>query len=164
MTGGINMTTINNISRTDLTTGKKYFLNNIPVGFLTAVTLPNGTQLKIFPENGTTDCWYNGRFIGDRYAVFVKTGAMWQQISKWYNRYGYATRVMCRYKPLSKEEYTRNYCKQHGIRYQIKGIDKALYIWSPITRSYMQICFSLYNLTENQIRNTIENHIANYLK
>ena len=154
-----------NVIRTDIETGKKYFLNNIPVGRLNAVTLPNGTELKIFPEDGTGAAWYNNRFIGDRYAVFVKCSGVWQQVSNWYYRYGNAVNYMTNYKPIRQEEYTRTYCKEHGIRYKITGpYTDQLFIYSPYIKHYMQVCFSIYNLTNNQIRIAIENHIAKYGK
>ena len=80
--------------KVDESTGKKYFNNNIPVGSLTAMATPTGIQFKIFPENGTADMWYNGKFVGDRYAVFRKVNGFWQQISNWYCRYGNAVRYM----------------------------------------------------------------------
>ena len=81
--------------KVDKSTGKKYFNNNIPVGKLRAMTTLEGKQYKIFSENGTNDMWYNGKFLGDRYAVFFRANGFWQQVSNWYCRYGNATRFMC---------------------------------------------------------------------
>lgn len=84
------------ITRIDSETGKKYFKNNIPVGRLNAMTGITGRRYKICAQNGNDSVWYNGRFLGDQYAVFVyveKCG-FWQQISPWYERYGNAVRYM----------------------------------------------------------------------
>jgi hypothetical protein len=83
------------IIKTDCKTKKRYFANNIPVGRLTTCKYPDGRYFKIFAENGTGDMWYNGRFLGDRYAVFEQIRGTWFQASKWYSRYGYAIKVMC---------------------------------------------------------------------
>ena len=66
---------------------------------------------------------------------------------------------------IDKIKYTRDYCKAHKIRYQIRfRHSNQLYIYSPITRHYMYVCYELLNLTPEQIRQAIENHVANYLK
>ena len=83
------------IIKSDCKTKKCYFTNNIPVGRLTTVKYPNGRYFKIFAENGTSDMWYNGQFLGDRYAVFELIRGVWYQVSKWYIRYGNAVNVMC---------------------------------------------------------------------
>lgn len=82
------------ITRIDSKTGRKYFKNNIPVGKLNAMEGVTGRKYKIFAENGDNSVWYNGMFLGDRYAVFVHTGYCWQQISPWYERYGNAVHYM----------------------------------------------------------------------
>lgn len=63
-----------------------------------------------------------------------------------------------------KITFTRNYCKNHGIRYMIKGVNDALFLYSPITRKYCQVCYCLLNLNNNQIIDMIEKHIAIFLK
>lgn len=83
------------IIKSDRKTKKRYFANNIPVGRLTAIKYPNGRYFKIFAENGTSDMWYNGEFLGDKYAVFELIRGTWYQVSKWYIKYGNAVNVMC---------------------------------------------------------------------
>lgn len=86
--------------RTDIET-KKNYINNIPEGRLSATTTADGRQYKIIAQNinHQDDSWYNGRFIGDNYAVFKyikheKSCGFWQQVSPWYCRYGNAERKM----------------------------------------------------------------------
>ena len=82
-------------------TGKKYTNSNLPWGRIWTATDNNGKRYKICNENYTrpNDSWYNGVFIGDRYAVFeqIKLGngsLFYQQVSKWYIRFGYAQRKL----------------------------------------------------------------------
>lgn len=58
-----------------------------------------------------------------------------------------------------QKEFTKNYCKAHGLRYRISKEGK-LSIWSLITRKYTVACLNIYNRTEDEIRNEIEQHIA----
>ena len=84
----------------DIKTGRKY-INNIPEGRLTMVETVDGFKYKIMPMNinHQEDSWYNGRFIGDNYAVFkfvqpsMGTG-FWQQVTKWYMNFGNAQRKL----------------------------------------------------------------------
>lgn len=89
--------------RVDSKTGKTYTFHNIPVTKEAVSTsgYKDGVYYKIISQNHShpDDSWYNGRFIGDRYAVFewVKTSAesgFWQQYSRWYNRFGNALRKL----------------------------------------------------------------------
>ena len=96
--------------RHDKLTGKDYTYHNIPVdkkGHLTAVQCSKGFY-KIFSENHNNPdaSWYQGRFIGDSWAVFkwVKTGeksGFYQQVSPWYSRFGNAVRKLT---TVTKEE------------------------------------------------------------
>lgn len=54
-------------------------------------------------ESGNSDVWYDDRFLGDEYAVFVKVEkcGFWQQITPWYCRVGNAVRRMTK---ISQEE------------------------------------------------------------
>ena len=89
--------------RHDKLTGKDYTYHNIPVdkkGHLTSVQCSKGFY-KIFSENHShpEDSWYDGRFIGDRYAVFkwvntTPSQGFYQQVTPWYYRFGYAVNRM----------------------------------------------------------------------
>lgn len=86
--------------RVDKVTGKMYTYHNIPVGkqgVTSAIQCDKGFYV-IYSENRKhpEDSWYNGRFIGDRYAVFkwVEEGMFYQQVSIWYERYGNAVRAL----------------------------------------------------------------------
>ena len=82
--------------RLDVCTGQLYTNKNIPMGRLNGLTTNSGKKYKIMAQNGKDDVWYNGKFVGDYYAVFVyveKCG-FWQQISKWYFNFGNAVRYM----------------------------------------------------------------------
>lgn len=89
--------------RVDKVTGKVYTYNNIPAdkeGKLISAQCRKG-YYKIFSENHNhpEDSWYEGRFIGDRYAVFKwvnssSEAGFYQQVSKWYNRFGNAVRKL----------------------------------------------------------------------
>ena len=82
--------------RFDQKTGKTYTWFNIPLPNTTSAQTENG-YFVIMNENHShpEDSWYNGSFIGDRYAVFkwikstTSTG-FYQQISPWYAKYGNA--------------------------------------------------------------------------
>ena len=80
----------------DAKTKRKYFENNIPIGALSCIQTRDGIKYRIFPENGTDACWYDDRFLGDRYAVFIRHHGFYQQISKWYCYYGNAVNYMCK--------------------------------------------------------------------
>lgn len=92
--------------RKDVLTGKCYTDSNIPLdrkgGALTRYEdTANNRKYRIMSESmgHSDDMWYNGRFLGDRYAVFVwvattSTLGFWQQVTPWYIRYGYAVRMM----------------------------------------------------------------------
>ena len=96
--------------RHDKLTGKDYTYHNIPVdkkGHLTAVQCSKGFY-KIFSENHShpEDSWYDGRFIGDRYAVFkwvntTPSQGFYQQVTPWYSRFGNAVRKLI---AITKEE------------------------------------------------------------
>ena len=96
--------------RHDKLTGKYYTYHNIPVdkkGHLTAVQCSKGFY-KIFSENHShpEDSWYDGRFIGDRYAVFkwvniTPSQGFYQQVTPWYYRFGNAVRKLT---TVTKEE------------------------------------------------------------
>lgn len=82
--------------RLDVETGKLYNSKNIPLGILSGVATPTGKQYRIGSQNGNSDVWYNDRFLGDNYAVFVKVEkcGFWQQITPWYCRVGNAVKRM----------------------------------------------------------------------
>lgn len=48
-------------------------------------------------------------------------------------------------------KFTRTYCRQRGIRYQIRGVNDALFLFDTCYQKYRQVCFSLLNLTEAAI-------------
>lgn len=84
------------VLRTDSKTKKQYTYFNMPIGENTSLYNCNGFYIimnenRLFPD----DSWENGRFIGDRYAVFkwvntsVDTG-YFQQVTKWYKYFGWA--------------------------------------------------------------------------
>ena len=93
--------------RMDKDTGIWYTHHNIPLGKGTGksgaiVSVGSGDNFyKIFTLNHDhpEDSWYNDIFIGDMYAVFkwIRTGTtsgFYQQVTKWYNKYGWAKRRM----------------------------------------------------------------------
>lgn len=82
--------------KTDKNTNRKYFDNNIPADRIYTIESATGKKFRIFSEDGTNAAWYNGEFLGDRYAVFTWTGHFWQQCSNWYIRYGNAVNYMLR--------------------------------------------------------------------
>lgn len=89
--------------RVDKVTGKTYTYHNIPIdkkGTPTCIQCRKGF-FKILNQNSRhpDDSWYEGRFIGDRYAVFmwINNGGesgFFQQVSPWYMKYGNAVRKM----------------------------------------------------------------------
>ena len=86
--------------RTDCKTKKQYTYFNLPIEEISCKQNKNGFYI-IFNEKRThpNDAWYNGTFIGDRYAVFkwIKTGidsGFYQQMSKWYINFGWAKRKL----------------------------------------------------------------------
>lgn len=88
--------------RTDIRLGKHYTWDNIPLGEMFTVKNLLGNHLRIFSRCGShpDDCWYNGLFMGDDYAVFKWTGTFWQQASRWTPFFKVAQRYL---KRLSKE-------------------------------------------------------------
>ena len=56
----------------------------------------------------------------------------------------------------SKIKFTRDYCRVKNIRYQIKGVNDALFLYNSSLKRYVQVCFSLLNLDEEQIRQIID--------
>lgn len=82
--------------KTDKNTNRKYFDNNIPADRIYTIESSTGKKFRIFSEDGTNAVWYDGEFLGDRYAVFTWTGYSWQQCSSWYTRYGNAVNYMLR--------------------------------------------------------------------
>ena len=81
--------------RLDISNGKMYTFQNIPLGRTNSIKTASGKEYKIFAQNGNSDVWYHGKFVGDYYAVFVKTYGFWQQVSKWYFHFGNAVKYMC---------------------------------------------------------------------
>ena len=62
----------------------------------------------------------------------------------------------------SKIRVTRNYCKQNNIRYMIKNGSQGinpLFLYSPIEKRFIQVCYDILNLTEDKIKEIIEEHI-----
>lgn len=51
--------------------------------------------------------------------------------------------------------FTRKYCKDNNIRYRIKGNNKELWLYNPYTNRFMQVCYSLLNLNEEQVAESI---------
>ena len=62
----------------------------------------------------------------------------------------------------TKVRYAREICRGHGIRYMIKGVNDALFIYCPYTGHYMQVCYSLLNHDLEYIKSMIEKHIENF--
>ena len=56
----------------------------------------------------------------------------------------------------SKIKFTRDYCRAKNIRYQVKGVNDALFLYNSSLKRYVQVCFSLLNLDEEQIRQIID--------
>lgn len=54
-----------------------------------------------------------------------------------------------------KISYTRKLCRECGLRYQIKGVNGAFFIYSITIGKFIQVCFSLLNLTEEQISDMV---------
>lgn len=61
-----------------------------------------------------------------------------------------------------KTNFTREYCKSHGIKYRITKEGK-LSAWSPITTHYSEVCRNIFYMTTNSIRIAIEQHVAVFL-
>lgn len=82
-------------ARIDEVTGKMYNSKNIPLNRVCACE-SNGVKYNIVAQGEPGDYWYNGRFLGTNYAIFMKAPNMmfWQQISPWYAKYGNAERFM----------------------------------------------------------------------
>ena len=49
----------------------------------------------------------------------------------------------------------RKYCREHNLRYMIKG--EALYVYIPTYKKYVQTCFSILNFADEA---SVEIHIA----
>ena len=83
-------------TRIDKATKRVYTYHNIPCDKGVYCIQTNGKLFKIFAENHShpEDSWYNGMFMGDRYAVFVWSGSCYQQITIWYERFGNAQRQL----------------------------------------------------------------------
>lgn len=89
--------------RIDKETGRSYTYHNIPLGkrgCLTSIQA-GGKYFTIRSENHhhPEDSWYEGKFIGDRYAVFqwINTSpeeGFYQQVSNWYVYFGRAVNRM----------------------------------------------------------------------
>lgn len=86
--------------RVDVKTKKEYTHDNIPIGRLNSIQ-NSKSFFKIFSQSkGHSDTqWYHGEFLGDSYAVFEwvntsTTTGFYQQVSKWYMRYGDALNKM----------------------------------------------------------------------
>lgn len=58
--------------------------------------------------------------------------------------------------------YAREICREHGIRYMIKGVNDALFIYCPYTGHYKQVCYTLLGHELDYIKTMIEKHIENY--
>lgn len=88
--------------RTDSKTKKEYTYFNMPLGENTSVQNKNGFYIIMNEKRQhPSDAWYNGIFIGDRYAVFkwVNTSVdkgFFQQVTKWYIYFGCAKRQLYR--------------------------------------------------------------------
>lgn len=99
-----------NVGITDVVSRKEYTVDNIPVGRLHSVSV-DGKHYCIRAMNAhhVDDVWYNGRFIGDQYAVFVRVpcdcgACFYQQLTKWYTYYGSAVKRMCK---IANVEYRK---------------------------------------------------------
>ena len=55
-----------------------------------------------------------------------------------------------------KIKFTRAFCKQNNIKYQIKGPNDALYLFNNNTKKYIQVCYTLLNLSTDQISEMIQ--------
>ena len=64
-----------------------------------------------------------------------------------------------------QEKFAREYCKAHGIKCRIQNHSdrKELRTWSPITAGYSTAVFDILTKTTNEIRVSIEQHIAVFL-
>lgn len=67
---------------------------------------------------------------------------------------------------MTNEKYVRDYCKSHKIRYRLKsiGLDYQLYLFNPYFRKYQYVVYCIANLSEEQLRISIENFVAKYGK
>lgn len=68
----------------------------------------NGKDFQILSQNHgrELDSWYEGKFTGDWYAVFVKSdyNNVRQQITPWYMAYGNAERRLRKFIEVEKEK------------------------------------------------------------
>lgn len=42
-----------------------------------------------------------------------------------------------------KITFTRAFCRQNNIKYQIKGPNDALYLFNNNTKKYVQVCYTI---------------------
>lgn len=56
----------------------------------------------------------------------------------------------------NKIEYARNMCRIRGLRHKIKG--EALFILNKNTKHFEQVCFSILNLSKDQINEMLDNY------
>ena len=54
-----------------------------------------------------------------------------------------------------KFKLARRLCADYGLHCKIVGVDGALWVYIPAVGKFQQACFSLLNLTEDQIRSMI---------
>lgn len=85
--------------RVDKRTGKHYTWHNIPLGkngHLTAIDSEKGYfVIRAMNHSHPEESWYNGEFIGDKYAVFkLVKKCFLQQVTPWYSRFGWAVRML----------------------------------------------------------------------
>ena len=57
-----------------------------------------------------------------------------------------------------KIKFARQICRNYGVKYKIQGRDDALFILK--NGHYKQVCFSLLNLSEEQIRDLVRGEIS----
>ena len=88
--------------------GKWYTENNLPVGRLAGVaTNTNSYIIRAEHHDKPKDVWYQGIFLGDRYAVFEpifdnKCNVIgYHQLTRYYDRFGMAVNRMLK---LAREE------------------------------------------------------------
>lgn len=87
------------IFKTDVSNGKTY-VNNVPSNDIVNYRYGNytkgefGTYTVLAMNGNNNECWHDGKFVGDEYAVFHKSkdGSFCHQVSNWYCKYGNAKR------------------------------------------------------------------------
>ena len=55
-----------------------------------------------------------------------------------------------------KFKLAKQLCADYGLRCKIVGVDGALWVYIPTIGKFQQACFSLLNLSEDQIREMIK--------